>query len=399
VTPRGRSVLALGVVVYLTAWAFGSKPLYPVSVGLLVVSALAWFWVHLGRQSFGLHRRAGDRELFEGDDASIRLKLESLGRAPLATVEVVERIDRLGEQRHVLRRFGGALRIDYVLPALRRGRYSYDDVHAELSDPFGLQRVHVRLPSPGALLVYPRIVPVDRLFSEAGSQALDGRRTPLLRNRGSELHSVREHVEGESLRRVHWPSTARRGRLMVREVEDSPRDEIAVLLDADPRAVCGESFDLQVRAAASILAGYVSRSRRAVLVVNSSLLQAERVHSAGSEWHQALDLLAAVQPDAHEPLVSVLRTQTSPAARALELVVVTARVDAPLVAQLVQRSLARRRVSLVYVDAGTFAGASPRREPALLGLQAAGVAVATIRAGDDLRQCLEGEVHAEAARA
>src|SRR5205823_1768934 len=83
--------------------------------------------------------------------------------------------------------------------------------------------------------------------------------------RGSELHSVREHVEGESLRRVHWPSTARRGRLMVREVEDSPRDEIAVLLDADPRAVCGESFDLQVRAAASILAGYVSRSRRAVL--------------------------------------------------------------------------------------------------------------------------------------
>ena len=186
---------------------------------------------------------------------------------------------------------------------------------------------------------------------------------------------------------------------MVREVEDSPRDEIAVLLDADPRAVCGESFDLQVRAAASILAGYVSRSRRAVLVVNSSLLQAERVHSAGSEWHQALDLLAAVQPDAHEPLVSVLRTQTSPAARALELVVVTARVDAPLVAQLVQRSLARRRVSLVYVDAGTFAGASPRREPALLRLQAAGVAVATIRAGDDLRQCLEGEVHAEAARA
>jgi len=40
-------VLALGLVVYVAAWAFGSKPLYPVAAGLLLVSVVAWAWVHL----------------------------------------------------------------------------------------------------------------------------------------------------------------------------------------------------------------------------------------------------------------------------------------------------------------------------------------------------------------
>ena len=82
------------------------------------------------------------------------------------------------------------------------------------------------------MLVYPRLVELDRLFSESGTGALDGRRLLLRRPSGFELHGVREHEEGESLRRVHWPSTAKRGELMVKELEDAPRDEVAIVLDA-----------------------------------------------------------------------------------------------------------------------------------------------------------------------
>src|SRR6266496_4536858 len=81
-----------------------------------------------------------------------------------------------------------------------------------------------------------------------------------------DLHSVREYQQGESLRMVHWRSTAKRGQLMVRELEDSPRDEVAVVLDADPVAVVGESFELQVRAAGSLLLAHARRGRRSVLV-------------------------------------------------------------------------------------------------------------------------------------
>jgi hypothetical protein len=88
--------------------------------------------------------------------------------------------------------------------------------------------------------------------------------------------------------------------------------------------------------------------------------------------------------------------EASPAARSLELVVVTASVERPLIDRLVQRALSRRKAALVFVDAPTFAGAPPQREPALLRLQSAGVAVAVIRAGDDLAAALEGASAAEA---
>src|SRR5205085_5112222 len=111
--------------------------------------------------------------------------------------------------------------------------------------------------TPGALLVYPRLARLERLFSESGARSHDGRRLLLRRHTGFELHGVREYERGESLRRVHWRSTARRGELMVKELEDAPRDEIAVLLDADRASVVGASFDAQVRAAGSILEAYV----------------------------------------------------------------------------------------------------------------------------------------------
>ena len=50
---------------------------------------------------------------------------------------------------------------------------------------------------------------------------------------------------------------------MVKELEDTPHEEIAVLLDAGSRTVVGDSFDVQVRAAGSIMRAYAIRSRRA----------------------------------------------------------------------------------------------------------------------------------------
>jgi uncharacterized protein (DUF58 family) len=398
-TPRGRLVLALGFGVYLAAWAFGSKPLDPVAVGLLLATLVAWAWVRLADRPFVVRRGWGDAEHVEGDDVPVVVELEATGAVLPASVTLVERVGRLGEQRHVLRRHGRRLSVRYVLERLPRGRYAFADVRAELGDPFGLECTTVELPAPGALLVYPRLVRLERLFSEAGARSHDGRRLLLRRPSGFELHSVREYEQGESLRRVHWPSTARRGQLMVKELEDAPRDEIAVLLDADAAAVVGASFDVQVRAAGSILEAYVRRGRRGVLVVNGEEEEVQHVHSPAADWQRALELLAAVEPTGRTPISRLLGAEDGPAARALELVVVTARLEPGLVDRLVQRALTRRKVSLVYVDPASFNGAGRRREPALLRLQAAGVPVAVVRARDDLAERLQGELQAEALHA
>jgi uncharacterized protein (DUF58 family) len=367
--------------------------LYPVALGLPLAVLLAWLWTALANRPLQLRRRLPAGEQLEGDDVVVEVRLASERRLVPARWTLVERIGRLGERSTILGADGHAR---YRLRGLPRGRYAFEGSVAVIEDPFGLERVEQPLEAPGALLVYPRLVELDRLFSEGGTHGHDGRRLLLRRPSGFDLHSVREYEHGDSLRKVHWRSTARRAQLMVKELEDAPRDEVAVVLDADPEAVVGESFDVQVRAAGSLLLSHVRRGRRAVLVINGARPEQQGVRSAEGDWRQALDLLAAVEPEPGPPLAALLADEASAVARSLELAVVTASLPPRLVERLVEVALASGSVSLVLVDAASFAGAVSRPRPELLRLQAAGVAVAVVRQGDDLAERLAAAQPAEA---
>jgi uncharacterized protein (DUF58 family) len=389
-TDRGRLTLLFGLAVYVVAWIFGSQPLYPVAVGLALAPLLGWAWVRTSAQPMHVRRLLPGRDVLEGEDVRIALEVDRATPVPPPSLVALERLGRLGEREVLLPSRRGLLSGRYELDAVPRGRYAFGPVRLTIEDPFGLYRTVLELGEPGALLVYPRLVELERVFSEGGAHAHEGRRLLLRRPSGFELHSVREYEQGESLRKVHWRSTARRGQLMVKELEDAPRDEIAVLLDGDASAVVGESFDVQVRAAGSILRAHVRRGRRTVLVVNSLLREVQAVHSDAEEWRRALELLAAVEPTARTPVETLVGGEGTPAGRALELIVVTARLTPALADRLVQRWLSRRAVSVVYVDPSSFAGAPRRAEPALLRLQSVGIAVAVLRRGDDLAPVLSG---------
>ena len=410
-TGRGRAVLLLGVFCWIIAVVFGSPALYPVAAGLVIVVPLAVAWVRITLRQPHLSRRWRQEDavwrnddLLERDDVRIQLELEREPGVPLPSVVARERIGRLGDEEVELRphsrgRHWGSYRF-YNVP---RGRHRFDPVRLSITDPFGLAEARLTLDEQQALVVYPRLVELERLFFDGGAGPEHGRRLLLRRPVGFDLHSVRDYQQGESLRRVHWPSTARRGSLMVKELEDSPRDEVAVLLDGDPAAVTGSppdsSFDAAVRVAGSILLAQVRRGRRCMLALNTARGEMQAVSSDGPEWQRALELLAAAEPDAMSPVGTLLRSAGAPASRSLELVVVTSRVEPALVDRLLERALTRRPVALVHVEAESFVGRPHRPVPELLRLQAAGVPIAVVRHGDDLATVLGGANVPEAARA
>lgn len=403
-TPRGRVALALGAVLYLVAWAFGSVPIYPVAAGLVLAVGLAWAWVRLANGPLQLRRASWGAHHVEGEDVPLALELVPEGRVIPSSVLLVDRVAGLGEAELEARRVRGRLVARYVVPAVPRGRYGYESTTVVVEDPFGLERVETTIEGSGALLVYPRLVELDTVFSDSGAHAQGGRRLLLRRPSGFDLHSVRDHQQGESLRKVHWATTARRGRLMVKELEDEPRDEVAVLLDAAADAVAGtppdSSFDMQVRAAGSLLRAHARGGRRAALVVNSAGRETLGLHGDDGDWRRALDALAAAEPNGTVPAAALLGEDATPAARALDLTVVTAKLSPDLVDRLIQRAGARRGTSVVYVHAPSFGGSSERvRDPALLRLGAAGIPVAALRRGDDLAATLGGTPLREAARA
>ena len=399
-TDRGRAVLALGGVTYLAAWGFGARVLYPVALGLVLAVGVASLWVRLLNKPMSLRRAAGRGEHVAGDDVPVRLDLDVEGNFPVGSVVVTERIARLGERETVMKRREGKLSGWYVLRSVPRGRYAIESANVVIEDPFGLERVDIPFTRTESLLVYPRLTELDRVFSDSGARQPGGRQLLLRRPTGYELHGVRDYEQGESLRRVHWPSTARRGQLMVKELEDTPRDKTAVLLDADASTVVGEApestFEVQVRAAGSILKAHARRGRRASLIVNSATRAYQRVHSYDGDWHLALELLAAAEPDGQTAVATLLADEAGPASRALELTVVTAGLSAKLVDRLLQRTLAHHTAAVVYVDPASFAGLParplrPEESGLLLRLQRAGVPVAVVRRGDDLVEKLDAQ--------
>ncbi len=392
-TSRGRAVLVLGVLCWVVAIVFGSRALYPVAAGLVLAVPLALAWVWLSVRRPRLARRRLEREPVEGDDLRVELVLDPLSSLPLPDAVVVEPVGRLGQREVTFRRLRpGRYAGSYVLSGVPRGRHELGPARLTVGDPFGLAARHLATAGREAVVVQPRLVELERLFFDGGAGTGDGRRMLLRRPAGFELHSVREHEQGESLRRVHWPTTARRGRLMVKELEDAPRHEIAVVLDGDAVGAVGEppdsSFDAAVRAAGSILLAQVRRGRRCLLALNTRGRETQAVSSRGTELALALELLAVAEADATTPVAALLEAGPGPAGSALELVVVTARLEQTLVSRLLERALSHRSVALVHVEASSFEGRPHRAEAGLLRLQAAGVPVAVVRQGDDLATVL-----------
>jgi uncharacterized protein (DUF58 family) len=398
-TERGRLVLLLALGIYLVAWAFGSRSLYPAATGLALAAIGARIWVALIQQPVTLRRSLGSKEPLEGDDVTVSLEAHAQRHPGPRTLDVFEQIGRLGERKVQLTRHGRPLLARYVLPNVPRGRYRFEAVRAVFEDPFALAKAELHLGTESALLVYPRLVDLERLFTQSGGAMQTGGRVLLRRTAGYDLHSVRQYEQGESLRKVHWRTTARRGTLMVKELEDMPHDEVAVLLDAHEQAVVAESFDAQVRAAGSILRAHALRGRRSLLTITSSPPASSHVASFDGEWRVALELLATAEPTGTEPVARFLDRDASGASYATELVVVTGLLDARLTDVLLERAFARRPTALVLVEAASFGPgeAAPARDPALLRLHAAGVPVATIRKGDDLVTKLSGFEEAYAA--
>ena len=378
---------ALALAVLAAAWMVGSTALAVLGVGLLLAVLLARGWAFLAARMLVPERQPATVPPVEG--GQLRLAVAVRGATWLASrLELRDRVGPLGELEATVEA-GGSARL--AIDGVPRGRYRLGPGRLVARDPLGIAAVEVELPAGPTVLVRPRVPEIGALFTETGARGEGGRRAHMRRPSGLEPHGVREYVEGEPLRAVHWPTSARRGQLMVRELEDAPRDSVAIVLDVDATTVTGvpgrSSLDDAVRAAAGLVRAHAGRSRRALLVVASPTPGIHRVQSLGRDWDAALDALAAVEPAEGAPL----RELTSPRGAlgtVPELVVVTARPEVVEDA-LVARRAVGRFCGLVVVDAPTYAGREPSTSSrTLLRLAGAGVAVTMVRHGDRLEDAL-----------
>ncbi len=120
----------------------------------------------------------------------------------------------------------------YELVPGQRGVFSDLVVQIRSSSPLGLvgwsRKVLIRLDRP--IEVAPRTIPVQYESVRGADQRADAQ--PRSSTRGQEVtRGVREYVDGDAIRLVHWPSTARTGTIMIRELEGPQRPRLVVVVD------------------------------------------------------------------------------------------------------------------------------------------------------------------------
>ena len=241
-------------------------------------------------------------------------------------------------------------------------------------DPFGLaRRADDTRGSTALTVVGPPLELPDVLAAGRGEVALARQR---LRSGGHELHGVREHQPGESLRGVHWPATAHHGRLMVKELDDPAGDELAVVLDARASADVGELAGLELRAGGRGGRGARWRGRRPTAVARVSSSPGPTASRRARRAHGRAPAAGAASRPAGERSPGELLARL--AAERIE--VVTSR-PAALVGALRAAAARRRRDRPIELRCDGATRCRGHRRPARRGLPRAGAAATRARAG------------------
>ncbi len=234
-TRRGWAAFATGFCLWVAARFVGSPDLHMVATGIIAMPFLSVLFVHWSQVKLEVHRHLSMVRVFPGTRVVVSLTIRNKGRvtAPFLLLEdgvppslgkparlVLTGIPPQNEQT-----------VSYSVVCRQRGQYRVGPLAVFITDPFGLARVRIQNPLESELIVYPEVEDIQArnlAMQGAGSGESAIRH---LQHSAAEFFTMREYVTGDDLRRIHWPSVARTGQLMIRQDESTRRSTATLFLD------------------------------------------------------------------------------------------------------------------------------------------------------------------------
>ncbi|GHJ58178.1 membrane protein [Nocardioides sp. OK12] len=305
-TVRGRAFVAAGVTAVVCAVLLGQPALTRVGVLVLALPLVTALVLGRSRYRLALVRTVSPPLVTAGQQARVTLSLSNEGRTPSGVLLLEDHVPYvLGTRpRFVLEGIGHGWQrqVGYQVRSDVRGRFEVGPMSVRVSDPFGLVELGRAFRTTSALTVTPRTVALPAI-PLGGSESGSGDNRPRAFATGSaEDVTVREYRRGDDLRRVHWPSSARVGELMVRREEQPWHSRATVFIDNREVAHRGEgiasSLETAVSAAASVAVHLTRRGFAVRLVTAAGEDRSSGWHERGAEPSTAplLESLAVLRP-------------------------------------------------------------------------------------------------------
>ncbi len=396
----------------------GRDLLYNTFYLVTIVLVGSWLWAWLNVNWIGLNRYTRARRSQVGKFAEEQFEMVNRSRLPKLWLEVRDHSTLPGHHpSRVVSSLGGRKKQTWFIrtPCYRRGRYLLGPLTLRSGDPLGIFEHQRTLPQSHSILVYPATVPVHGFHLPEGlapgGEAARHRTHYVTTN----VATVRDYVPGDSFNRIHWPSTARTGRLIVKEFELDPTSDIWIVIDLDaiwhialpweapeshdrPAVLWGEdlsrfqlipaTIEYAITAAASLANHYLT-IRRAVGLISYTghreLIQPDR---GERQLNKILETLAVLEPREGLPSFDrILAAEGSFLGRTSTLIAITPSTDSAWVNAL--REVNRRgvRSTALLVAADTF-GSPSRHERTLAELWANNIPSYVLRRGLSITESL-----------
>ncbi|MDQ4130929.1 MAG: DUF58 domain-containing protein, partial [Actinomycetota bacterium] len=224
-TDRGKLLLLAAATLWLIGRSFGIDEVSMAALACLLLVALAVLFTRLASTRLSSRRQVRPMRLWFDEKGSVDLQIRNEGWLPTALLLLEDETpDALAAPpRFALDplRPGQAVEVSYSIQGRQRGLHPVGPARVHLRDPFGVAQRPLRLGEAEKVVVYPPVLPLPSILPRLGrlGTTTEGTARPL--STSGEFANVREYVRGDDLRKVHWKSTAHRGKLMLKQ-EESP---------------------------------------------------------------------------------------------------------------------------------------------------------------------------------
>jgi uncharacterized protein (DUF58 family) len=367
-------------------------------IGLAGLLLVAFLWARALARGLSAERRLRFGWVSVGDRLEEEFVLTNRAGLPALWVEIRDETNVPGYGAGAVRAVGADDRTQWRQGSVctRRGQYHLGPWAIESGDPFGLFRVSRRYDSRQEIIIHPPIhtsLPIPLPPGRSDGRARTRERS--WQAAGSAA-GVREYHSQDPYHWIHWPTSARRDSLYVRQFDRDAAGDIWLVIDAQAAAQLGEGAqsteEHAVLLAAALAARALDDTRGVGLAVFGQQPQlVPPALGAGQQW-AILRALALLRADGGIDLGRALQELGDVARRGSAAIIITPTADTGWLPQLTQLSRRGLESHVLLLDRAGFGGAGNsealRATIALLGYRCR-----LVRRGEVGRPLIEQEHH------
>jgi len=258
---------------------------------LLGLASLASnLWIRHCLEGVSYRRALGNTRLNFGEETQLSIEVTNAKLLPLAWLMVLDHFPpdvtlltrQPGDepQSHILAnlmalRWYERVRRTYRIRGDKRGEFHFGPADIISGDVFGFYWQTEAAPEADTLLVYPKVVPISRLGLPPAWPLPEEKASFRLIEDPLRMATVREYVPGDSMRYVHWKTTARLQRLQTKVFDPGASRVLFLFTDVqtslNPYGMIPEYLELVITAAASIATHALAANQAVALHTNSGI--------------------------------------------------------------------------------------------------------------------------------